>query len=87
MRPQDLYPGIGQLTTGVRDHADQLALLRVTCETWDPETLRVDTGSPWGTEETVAAAVADLAAAEEALRSATGRLEGAWAALGRLSSE
>lgn len=87
MRPQDLYPRIGRLTAGVRAHADDLAVLRVTCETWEPDTLRVDAGSPWSTDETVAAALADLAAAEEALRSANGRLEGAWSALGRLSAD
>lgn len=86
-RPQDLYPRVGGVTGSVRTLADDLSILRVSCETWNPESLRVDAGSPWSTVETLAATIADLEAAEDALRAAAGRLEGAWSALGRLSSD
>lgn len=87
MRPQDLYPGIGALTNRVAGLADELAIARVDCETWDPAALRVDAGSGWDAAETHAAVVDDLAGAEEALRLALGRLEAAWSALGRLAGD
>lgn len=86
-RPQDLYPTIGGLTADLARRADELAVTRVGCETWDPSGLRVDGDSGWGTAETLAAVIDDLAGAEEALRIAVGRLEAAWSALGRLSSD
>lgn len=86
-RPQDVYPEAGAMTRTVGGLADDLAVLRATCETWDSETLRVDTGSPWSTAETLTAALDDLAGAESALRAAAGRLEGAWSALGRLAAD
>lgn len=85
MRPQEIYPEIGDLVRAASDGADRVALLRATCETWDVDQLRVDPGSPWTGTETQAALLGDLAGAEEALRSAIGRLEGAWSALGRLA--
>jgi hypothetical protein len=87
MRPQDTYPRVGDLTGTVRALADDVAVLRATCETWDGGGLRVDSGSPWSVAESLAATLDDLAAAEDALRAAVGRLEGAWSALGRLSSD
>ena len=86
-RPQDIYSGMGDMARAVAALADEVALLRATCETWDATELRVDSGSPWSTDETVAAALGDLAGAEESLRSARGRIEGAWAAVGRLSAD
>ena len=86
-RPQDLYPVVGELTAGLARRADDLAVMRVGCETWDPTGLRADSDSGWGTGETLAAVIDDLGGAEEALRIAVGRLEAAWSALGRLSSD
>lgn len=86
-RPQDLYPQLAELATQFRGLTDDLALMRARCETWDTAELRVDPGSAWTTDETLAAVLGDLAGAEEALRSARGRLEGAWAALGRLATD
>ena len=87
MRPQDLYREIGDTVEAVRARSDEVALLRAPAETWDPASLRVDAGSPWTSAETVSAVIDDLAAAEESLRAAAGRLEAAWAALGRLASD
>lgn len=87
MRPQDLYPELGELARAVSAAADRAALLRARCEVWDTGRLRVDSGAPWSPAETHAAALDDLAAAEDALRAAVGRLEGAWSALGRLASD
>ena len=86
-RPQDVYPRIGVSTAAVRALADELAVIRASCETWDLAALRVDSGSPWSTEESATAAIDDLAAAEESLRAAVGRLEGAWSVIGRLSAD
>ena len=86
-RPQDIYPDVGALASAVAALADELAVLRATCETWDATELRVDSGSPWSTDETLGAALGDLAGAEESLRSARGRVEGAWAAIGRLAAD
>ncbi|HMT49877.1 MAG TPA: hypothetical protein PKC36_07000, partial [Dietzia sp.] len=77
IRPQDAYPRVGRLTGTVRSLADELAVLRVACETWDGDALRVDAGSPWSVSESLAATVGDLEAAEDALRTAVGRLEAA----------
>lgn len=87
MRPQDLYPDLGDLVRHAATAADRVALVRADCEVWDTDHLRVDAGTQWGPAETHAAAIDDLAAAEEALRAAVGRLEGAWAAIGRLASD
>ena len=87
MRPQDLYPGIGDLTRATQLSADNIAIARSSCETWWPEEIRVDPGSSWTATETQIAVVHDLAAAEDAMRTAAGRLEAAWSALGRLSSD
>lgn len=86
-RPQDTYPAIGEIARTARELTDRVAILRATCETWDPAELRVDSGSPWSTDETLAALLGDLAGAEEALRAARGRIEGAWAAVGRLAAD
>lgn len=86
-RPQDIYPDMGDMASAVAALADDLAVLRAICETWDAAELRVDSGSSWSTDETLAAALGDLAGAEEALRSARGRIEGAWAAVGRLAAD
>lgn len=86
-RPQDIYPRMGAIARTVADLADDLALLRATCETWDAAELRVDSGSPWSTDESVGAVLGDLAKAEESLRAARGRIEGAWAAVGRLAAD
>lgn len=87
LRPQDIYPETGTMTRTVRALADELAVLRAACETWEPDALRVDSGSPWSTAETLSATLDDLAGAEAALRAATGHLEGAWSALGRLAAD
>ena len=86
-RPQDIYPDLGEMAREVTAIADELAVLRATCETWDATELRVDYGSPWSTDETLAAALGDLDGAEGSLRSARGRIEGAWAAVGRLAAD
>ncbi|MCD2263875.1 hypothetical protein K3888_14325 [Dietzia aurantiaca] len=86
-RPQDIYPQMGEIARAIAVLADDLALIRATSETWDPAELRVDSGSSWSTDESLAAALGDLAGAEEALRAARGRIEGAWAAMGRLASD
>lgn len=86
-RPQDIYPKMGELVGEVAALTDGIAVLRARCETWDTTELRVDPGSSWTTAETLAAALGDLAGAEDALRSARGRIEGAWAALGRLAAD
>ena len=86
-RPQDLYPQMGEIARAIAVLADDLALIRAASETWDPAELRVDSGSSWSTDESLAAALGDLAGAEEALRAARGRIEGAWAAIGRLASD
>jgi hypothetical protein len=86
-RPQDLYPTMGELARSASELADELAVLRARCETWDSTELRVDAGSSWTAAETLAAVLGDLSAAEEALRSARGRIEGAWAAVGRLATD
>ena len=86
-RPQDIYPQMGDMARTVAELADEFAILRATCETWDTAELRVDSGSSWSTDESVAAVLGDLAGAEESLRAARGRIEGAWAAVGRLASD
>lgn len=86
-RPQDIYPVMGTIASSVAALADDLAAMRAVCHTWDTAELRVDAGSPWSTDETLAAVLGDLSGAEEALRSARGRIEGAWAALGRLAAD
>lgn len=86
-RPQDIYPVMGEAASTMATLADDLAVLRAACETWDAAELRVDAGSPWSTDETLAAVLGDLSGAEEALRSARGRIEGAWAAVGRLAAD
>lgn len=86
-RPQDIYPDMGEMARSVSAIADEVAVLRATCETWDTTELRVDSGSLWSTDETLAAVLGDLAGAEESLRSARGRIEGAWAAVGRLAAD
>lgn len=86
-RPQDIYPGMGEMSRLASALADEVAVLRATCETWDAAELRVDSGTPWSTDETLAFLLGDLAGAEESLRSARGRIEGAWAAVGRLAAD
>lgn len=78
---------MGEMASAVATLADELAVLRATCETWEATELRVDSGSPWSADETLAAVLGDLAGAEVALRSARGRIEGAWAAVGRLATD
>lgn len=86
-RPQDIYPAMGEVASAGAVLADDLAALRAVCHTWEAAELRVDAGSPWSTDETLTAVLGDLSCAEEALRSARGRIEGAWAAVGRLAAD
>lgn len=87
MRPQELYPSIGELTSRFRAHVERLALLRVDVELWNPDELRVDSGTEWSADETYASLVADLGRAENSLSAAVANLESAWSALGRLSAD
>lgn len=87
MRPQDMYPSFAEIVADLTDRANRLALLRTDVETWNPDTLRTDEGSPWTSDETLASLIGDLDRAEHSIRSAAGNLESAWSALGRLSSD
>lgn len=87
MRPQELYAEIGTLHAEIGKRVERLAFLRLDVDLWDPEGLRVDSGSPWSAEETRTSLEADLRRTEEALSTARAGLESAWSALGRLSTD
>ena len=82
-----MYPTFSEMVSSLTEHATKLAILRVDVETWNPETLRTDTGSPWTADESLASLIGDLHRAEESIRAAVGNLESGWSALGRLSSD
>lgn len=82
-----MYPSFAELVESLTTHATTLALMRVDVETWNPDALRTDSGSPWTADESLASLIGDLQRAEESIRTAVGNLESGWSALGRLSAD